>query len=1230
MLKSDKAYIQGGAIMGAHGQANYRGVNTQAKAAILLFLINFYEADFDSITLEDSEWEDFTLSFQSGKKIVAEAKAWKNQLGLNNVIDILQGFVQKKDNLSSEDEILIVCNSIDPLVPQGIDYLRYNLSVAEIPGFKSYKKPEKLTPEIIELLKKTKFYKLPSNDIQSADDYLFNETVARLYRILPMWLPQHEVEKLMTYVLKEKIYDASERGDTLTKTEFIQYLEEYKKTKIAEAGAYDSEKQKVTKQVERMISATIDKDERWLLEGSNLISLSAQPMMMNIALDLISRRNNLQLYEWDVIWRALINRSYTYRVIGIMEDNVQSLDNAKYVLGFLTESVPELIGPSMERYSRDHALTIVTKIITAHPELSREALTFVESFLKARANAYKKTFSKRDLSYEKENVAKILTAIYGIDSDDNESKTKLKIIELLESHFNFIEDDGEYLNTAPIEAYQLLLRWLNEDFYERIERIKQLLVSDFNESKYYGRGFDGWELMGGMESGFSKHFTIYDRGFVKYILTPAFEQAYADNKDDFWAFLVTNVLTTSVRQVSAFKPDFMSRASIPIIIEEYLKGKNDKQAFRILKSFLKMNKGIPDRSRLMFQTFRELGNIEKDKRWKITKTYLDMSESKLPPSTFVEDVVIQLAITGNIEALDYVENWMNNPKYIDTTNRFHFYADTVIARLLDSSNEFARQKGIQFLKLYLKPSGKWEDGDNTRAWDISPLLVKTFFIDRDELARIILELYDKQKKLTKNRQLVITSILSDQEIKDSGDVQFLHSEIVQPIIIEKLGGDIENIVEKFTNHHAREQFLKFAEKLMETKKFKQGMDLVRIFLDDPNPNTKNEPDDPDGTFNYHQKIIDGNEEIVITTVRGWVPFVLRRTIRIEASEYLDEVIRINEKLLTDENYYVRFQALILLSDLARNRHTVVPPDRKERFISLESAMHIEDIAFKFLENEENRPYKPLMERVLYCFNFLRSLNEKNAKRLLLSAKNLSFAEDIDHLSSLYLFFAEFRKESFISKADIKYLGKDLYEELSNFDDSFFKEMLSDEVVNGGSEMRRHLAWQFWRLVGDNAKNKNSERENYEEMFEISYRYLDLMTKKYDHSAFEMLFHFVDDNLQRKTSECLELWIKAIKTENEFLKKNEASLVYHQDWWDRMNTAEIAVEIRNEKGDESFLECVEVLLSNPRKFQGIHNPRILLEELQSIDSGRASLLVDQFNEKYPHIYAQNRLNDESLL
>jgi len=1208
--------------MSKSGQSNYRGVNSQAKAAILLFLINFYEGDFDSLTLEDNAWEDFTLSFQSGKKIIAEAKAWKKTLKLNDVVSILEGIAPKQENLKHGDEILIVCNSVDSAVPRGIEYLRYGLAISEIPGFKNYRKPEKLTPEILKLLDRTKFYKLPSNEEQSSDDYLFNETVARLYRILPMWLPQHEVERLMTHILKEKIYDKSEHGDTLTKAEFIQYLDDYKRTKISEAGAYDSERQKVTKQVERMIAATNDEDEHYQLEGSNLISLSAQPMKMYIALDLISGRKNLRLSEWDSIWRALINRSYTFRVVGIFEDNLSNLDNARYVLNFLEGSISELTSISIEKHSRDHALTLVSKAVSLHSELASEALSFLQNYLKVRANAYKKALTRRDLSYEKENVSKILTEAYNIGAKQLDTSLQQDVIDIISTYFDLAEDDGEYLNVSPGEVYKLVYRWLTEDFYSRLSRVIEFIASDFNESKFYKRGFDGWELMGGMESGWSNHYTIHDRGFVGQILTPAFKDAYEADGEVFWKYLCDNIITVKQSEVSREKPDFISRAAIPVIIDEYLHGKNSGEALTILKKFLTLHKGLPDRGRLIFQALRGQKETTDGKLWKITKAYLNMSKTALPQSVFVEDVVLELAVNGNQDALDCISSWMDNPTYIDTGNRWHFYADAVIGKLLDSGKVAAQKTGIDCLRKYLTPAGKWEDGDNTRAWDITPLLEKALRIDGDDLALLIHGLYNDQTKLTKNRQLVITSLLAQPELKKSEEVMFLYDSVVEPIIFGQLGGDIKLINKKFSYHHSRQNFVQFAEKLLEIDKFKEGASLLKIFINDPDPQLTNYPDDPEGTFNYHQKIAEGKEEIVITTVRGWVPVALRRLVNAKSANYITEVIDMTERLMNDENYYVRFQALILLSDLARNRHTVMPENRDKRFMTLSNAKRIERLAFSFLENKENRRLKPLMERVLYCFNFLRSMDEKNAKRLIISAKKLKFSEDLEHLSGLYLFFAEFRKKSFNDKGSIKLFGQKLYDDLNNYDDTFFKHFLEDEVQNGGSEMRRHLAWQFWRLIGDDKK-----RTDYEEMFNISHKYLLLMTSKYDHSAYEMLFHFVDDNIERKPTECIELWKAAIIAERDYLVMNEKDITYHHNWWDRMSTADILLKIRQEQGDEEFLANIEIMLSYPIKLQGIHNPQTLYAALKSINSKRSIDATSKFEESYPHVYAQEKVKDE---
>ena len=799
---------------------------------------------------------------------------------------------------------------------------------------------------------------------------------------------------------------------------------------------------------------------------------------------------------------------------------------------------------------------------------------------------------------------------------------KVRVIELIGAHFSLTEDDGEYLNTSPAEVYKLVRLWLSESFYERLDYVISLMIDDFNESKFYERGFSGWELMGGMESGWSSHFKIQDRGFIEYILTPAFNDAYELDKNRFWSYMKENILTQLAKEVSSAKPDFLSRAAIPVIIDEYLYGEKSAEAFRFLKNFLQLRKGIPDRSRLIFQSLRELGNTEDDKRWKLAKVFMDMSETKLPPNVFVEDVVLQLATIGNNEAIEYVGVWMSNPTYIDTKNRWHFYADAVIGKLLSSGNVTAQKSGLESLKIYLTPAGKWEDGDNTRTWDIAPLLVKALILDRDEVAGMLFDLYRGQKVLTKNRQLVVTSLLSENEVNSNDDVWFLYTQVVRPIIFDHLKGDIVKITHKFSNHHAREAFLKFAEKLIEMGKLEEGMELVRIFINDPNPILLNEPDDPDGSFNYHRQIIKGDDAIVISTVRGWIPFVLQKMVKVAGAKYLTEVIDINERLLKDDNYYVRFQGLILLSGLAKNRHTVVPPGMKRRFMSLGNAKRIEKLAFDFLEDKENRELKPLMERVLYCFNFLRSINERNAKRLLLSARDLDFSGDIDHLSSLYLFFAEFRKGSFVDDATRTYLGQKLYDDLAKFDDRFFKQLLEDQMMNGSGEMRRHLAWQFWKLA-----KENLDADDYTRMFNISHHYLSYLTSKYDHGAYEMLFHFIDDNMNQRPTECLGLWKRAIVAEKEYLIQHEASLVYHHDWWDRLNTAETALMIREVEGDTEFLKYIDVLLHYPGKFQAIHNARLILVALKNIESNDASRLLELFNENYPHIYAQDRLGEE---
>src|SRR5579862_9047969 len=314
--------------MSRAGQFNYKGVNTQAKSALLLFLTHFRTGGFDHVTLEDPNWEDYTLEFTSGKKIVCESKAWDKPISLDATVGILNNIASRDASLNKEDEIFIVCTKTDERLVRDLEYLSYGIPPSELLSFKNYRKPEKLTLKILELLKITKFFELPSGE-EDEKDYLYSELLARFANLIPFWLPDEQAERFMDSVLIKQIYEKSQTGKTFTRDEFEELISEYRQEKIKSTGAYDREKIAITKQMTTIVKAIQDKEDKYLIEGENLIALSAQPMHMYIALDIIRQQTPLELEDWGKIWSALIDKSYGFRVLHIFEKSINTEDNAR-------------------------------------------------------------------------------------------------------------------------------------------------------------------------------------------------------------------------------------------------------------------------------------------------------------------------------------------------------------------------------------------------------------------------------------------------------------------------------------------------------------------------------------------------------------------------------------------------------------------------------------------------------------------------------------------------------------------------------------------------------------------------------------------------------------------------------------------------------------------------------------------------------------------------------------
>ena len=104
-------------------------------------------------------------------------------------------------------------------------------------------------------------------------------------------------------------------------------------------------------------------------------------------------------------------------------------------------------------------------------------------------------------------------------------------------------------------------------------------------------------------------------------------------------------------------------------------------------------------------------------------------------------------------------------------------------------------------------------------------------------------------------------------------------------IAEKISKELLN---KFDHDYARVAIVELGEKLAKAKYFKEAMIIARIFINDPDPRID------DKEFNYHEKIKEGKEggnTISISTVKGWVCWLLSHIPGLGGQEYTEEVVK---------------------------------------------------------------------------------------------------------------------------------------------------------------------------------------------------------------------------------------------------------------------------------------------------------------------------------------------------
>lgn len=816
----------------------------------------------------------------------------------------------------------------------------------------------------------------------------------------------------------------------------------------------------------------------------------------------------------------------------------------------------------------------------------------VKSILKLRKSEYRELETKREHEEEKKIVSELLERIFSIYKDEERNAEVEEIIRLIDKHFNLVGDDGEFVMYTPKSIFEILKGYIDMDFEKNFRKVTELFINQYSQKwEKYGKKtiYNGYELMGGLVVFWGRGYKVQDRHFIRFTLKPALEKYYQREKEKRWSFVKRQCIAS---KVSRDHPDFLNRATIPILLERYKSGNKNisQEAFQILERFVLSRKGIPPKSDLIYGELR--GDSSDDRKWRLVEVIIN--KYKIPVNFFVEEIVLELATHGHKRAMRLLKDWLGDEDYYKSGRLFGTNVVVNISRILDYSFE----EGLEMFKDFIEADYFLRKMESFDAFSVAKLLNKIITRDVGIGVRLLKDLSQKPV-LTDNEQILLcTGLVSDDDSK-KGNKKVLvtvYEEFLNPFLVS-LDNSLDNIKKRITRSQSRETIVQFADALAKNQKILEALRIVKVFINDSDPCTpkRRDPEDPEGKYDEHKRIGQGEETHGITTVRGWCAWVLIDCAVSAGRDHIKEIIDLTEKLTKDENYYIQWMSYFPLSQLARNQFAVMPENKEELFLdrdkgkALRTAKRIEKIAsdsLRRLSKLEQKPRDVLVKASLKVFDHIQALNQKNAWELVQTIIECG-EEAMANAASLFIYFAEFRKKSF---KDWKWRMPGLYDDLDDFDDKIFQELLRNILKKKSPEINSQFSLRFDELVRKSIpeESKTEKGLKYSKAFEISLRYLNIISNYYDQRTFRHIYKFINDNLSKRPQECYELWQQCLSREKRKIveesvknKSVDSKKIPESYWWPYYENKEILMKVKENVGIGEFFDSLEFLLGYPK-------------------------------------------------
>ncbi len=1164
------------------GRATYKGINAQSWAALSLFLQHVRGAGLDYIAFEQEKLKDFDLVFSSGKKIICESKTEKITHGV--LKEILDKLVDNK-KVGQDDQILIICQAVSPRVESDVENLKYFEELREKLKNKGF------TDQQLDLFPRIKIWKVDRDT---------NELIVTsiLSEILVAWFPDSVFNEIVSNILIDKIYKGSEFGGIFTRKEFYQMVDERKKQVQEDAGYRNEHKEKLER-IDKILLA-IDKPTSRDWCNNEISLLTTTPDLYYLTIIKLGKLPDLKLYQWDNLWQAAAKGTFSLNVFDILKKNVSDPENQKYLVDFL----PTVIEKLLSFYRQEFIVVDIVKICSAIQDVTRSYDEQIFGILKnlIEINTKEIFFVKkgRDNEWEQEQTTEALKVLYEKTNDN----VKQEIISFIFEFFDLVSDDGQYWHSTPNSIFEILKLYVEGDVEARILSLSEALSKQYE--KFYMRfsgksSYKGWEYIG---------FTDTDRHFLTYILQPVLIQYFSKNPDAAWAFITKKLVTPDEKLVSLEKPDYLNRAVIPVVMSAYLNPKYKNEALAIIKNFVEMKKGIPHKTELIYKQIGD--SFSDDQKLELVKLQLDYPPYKgLPVNGHVEKIVSDLAKKGHEDALDTLEGWAKNPEYNKYKGVLEGNITSTVPGLL--ANPTTKERGVAILKQFLdsdffiNKQGLWD------VWETAKVLTQVLTEEFDE-GKLLLEEIWSNDSLSRNQQVVITNGINGID-KNEELIVKAYDQIIS-VWLTDCKDDIAILIKRIPDIQSRNSLVQFGEKLAKAGKYDAAIRIAKIFINDPNPTLENDPDDPEGKHNYHQRVKKGEEVNNISTVRGWVAWLLQNVATLRGRDYIPEIIPLVEKLTLDPNYYVRAYSCIPLEFLAHNRHTVLPSDANTRFLDHKTAEEIERIAYTMLRNKENWEIEQIMMGILRVFSNFRSVTTEEAKEILNTFLGTKSNKIIEEARGLFIFFAEFRANSINEKNLIHVFSKERIEELKTFDDKYFKELLVKILEESSSVVRAGFAWAFWHLPKEQGADFNK-------FFNIAYKYLSIIVDRYDHEVMTNIYYFIEEFSGQKFEECFELWKKCLIMESAYLQeKITKENLYEMHWWPYHYNGKILIKVADSKGETEFLKWVDYLADYPENVIIANDLNLVIERLVQLPvTDQSKLVFEKLAARSPEYFEE---------